>query len=102
MARGPVGGSCSCHMHRWEAGHWVPGLREGWSSGGAELLLKEMKTFWKGVAGMTSQNNGRTVNTTHKLTYTCATHMHTHRHRDTHTYTFNTQAYVHTHINIHI
>lgn len=49
MARGPVGGSCSCHTHRWEAGRWVPGLREGWNwDSAAELLLRERRTFWKG------------------------------------------------------
>lgn len=99
MARGPVGGSCSCHMHRWEAGHWVPGLREGWSRDSAvELLMKEMKPFWKGAAGVISQNNGCTVNSTcahthtrahigtHKNTYSCmCAHVNTHKHTHIHT-----------------
>lgn len=93
MARGPVGGSCSCHMHRWEAGHWVPVLREGWSwDSAAERLLRERKSFWKGVAGMISRNNGcSSVNITYKHTCTCA-----HRYIHTNTYTCNTCEHTYT------
>lgn len=85
MARGPVGGSCSCHMHRWEAGHWVPGLREGWSSGGSRAAVEGDENLLGG-----SGRDDFTEQWLHRKHHTQAhIHMHTqmHTHRDTQTYT---------------